>query len=295
MSDGGRLTAALETRTEPRTLAESTGSDWAGFPLMARRSGNAGRSLGVEFPTYWLAVVVRGSCAVKLRSAGKERRLTFSSGHFAGYPAGQHWDDLEYRGSVESINVSCDWSALKDTRLSESEATPSLAAIYACVADEGITAICKSMLQEILAGCPSGRVYAESLSLALASRLDGISRACAGRRVLGARNGRLGVARSLSLEEYIAESLAEDISISQLASVAGLSPSHFAASFRRTFGVTAHRYIVEQRIDKAKSMLRRDRSIAEIALDCGFSSQSHFAEAFRRATGLTPGEYRRDG
>ena len=79
-----------------------------------------------------------------------------------------------------------------------------------------------------------------------------------------------------------------------LAKECGLSPSHFARSFKLSFGMPVHRWIVAQQIQRAKSMLlRSDESLCAVAHATGFSSQAAFNRAFAKLTGVSPGRWRR--
>ena len=71
------------------------------------------------------------------------------------------------------------------------------------------------------------------------------------------------------------------------------SPSYFIKAFKTTTGRTPHRWLQEYRVGKAKGLLLRSLSIAEIALECGFADQSHFTRVFRNVTGTPPGMWRR--
>jgi AraC-like DNA-binding protein len=94
--------------------------------------------------------------------------------------------------------------------------------------------------------------------------------------------------------DYIAENLDQEITVAQLASVACLSPCHFASMFSRSIGVAPYRYVSQQRLESAKMMLADcKRSVSDIAFSCQFSSQTSFHRAFLREIGVTPGEYRR--
>jgi AraC family transcriptional regulator len=74
--------------------------------------------------------------------------------------------------------------------------------------------------------------------------------------------------------------------------VAGMSQYYFASLFKQSMGVTPWQYVMQQRLERAKELLtQRDRSIVEIALQCGFKSQSHFTQQFRKFTGVTPKRY----
>jgi AraC family transcriptional regulator len=95
--------------------------------------------------------------------------------------------------------------------------------------------------------------------------------------------------------EYIHDTLGDDVSLNTLAEVAGLSPNYFLGAFKQATGRTPHRYVIEQRIAKACTLLHDPhRSITDVSLAVGFSSQSHLTEAFRRYMKTTPAAYRRD-
>ncbi|MEO8619590.1 MAG: helix-turn-helix transcriptional regulator [bacterium] len=86
----------------------------------------------------------------------------------------------------------------------------------------------------------------------------------------------------------------EDVRIAELAQVVGVHPVHLARVFRRYLGCTPGDYLRRRRLERSNVLLRdTTRTIADVALSCGFSDQSHFANAFKRHTGLTPGAFRR--
>ena len=94
--------------------------------------------------------------------------------------------------------------------------------------------------------------------------------------------------------DHMEDHLAEDISLAELAALAGQSERHFCQAFRQTMGTPPHRYLVERRIARAKSLFRSDRtlSVIEVALAVGFTASTHFATMFRKVTGGTPTAYR---
>lgn len=84
--------------------------------------------------------------------------------------------------------------------------------------------------------------------------------------------------------------------VEELAQLAGMSRSAFAARFRARVGLTPLDYVARWRMFRAGAMLRRDQgSVAEIAYKVGYENESAFAKAFKRITGVTPGTYRRSG
>jgi len=88
--------------------------------------------------------------------------------------------------------------------------------------------------------------------------------------------------------------LEERLTITELARVARLSPSHFARVFREELGVTPIEYLSELRLTQARRQLRDSAAtITEIALRTGFNSSSYFCRCFAARFRMTPSDYRR--
>jgi AraC family transcriptional regulator len=95
--------------------------------------------------------------------------------------------------------------------------------------------------------------------------------------------------------DYIHAHLNEPLSLKTIAKVIDISPSHFLTLFKQSTGLSPHQYVIAQRIEKAKLLLRKtDLPIAEIADQTGFADQSHLTRMMRRHTGRTP-KMLRDG
>lgn len=92
---------------------------------------------------------------------------------------------------------------------------------------------------------------------------------------------------------YIEENLGEMITRDEVAEHVWLSPSYFSRLFKRIMGVGYNEYLTEQRIKKAKKMLRLNISVADIAVIVGFRDARYFSIIFHKKTGYTPSEYRR--
>ena len=88
---------------------------------------------------------------------------------------------------------------------------------------------------------------------------------------------------------YIEYNLARELSLKEIAGVAGVSVSHCNAAFRKAVGVPVHQYVIQRRVERAKTLLgERDLSISQIAIETGFSHQSHLAYHVRRLLGVSP-------
>ncbi len=266
--------------------------DWYGFPLGVCTSAEKGDWNDPHLPTYWMSLIIAGRCATRVGTKSRQKDITHSPGTFAAYPAGRHWDTATSVGRVKVISLSCDWKLLRNSRLLEADDLPRLDAIFPCGSDTGLTSIISCMLREYEAGSPSGRLYAESLSLALAARLNGMARED-DRQFLAEGLGRQ---RATIIRDFIEGSLAEDLSVADLARLVGISPSRFAPLFKNSFSTSVHQFVLNRRIERACSLLSMDGyRNADIAAACGFASESHFSDTFKRIIGVSPKNYRRAG
>ncbi len=110
------------------------------------------------------------------------------------------------------------------------------------------------------------------------------------------RRNRGGLARwqLTRIDEFIKEHIEHSIRTTELASLLGLSVSHFSHAFKQTTGVTPLMYVAAARVEAARQyMLCSANSLSDIALSHGFCDQSHFCRVFRRQTGLSPQLWRK--
>ena len=105
--------------------------------------------------------------------------------------------------------------------------------------------------------------------------------------------GTLPWGRLRRVTEHIQQNLDKDLTLAELAALLYMSPYHFARLFKCSTGVPPHRFVVRQRIARARAFLAtQELSIAQISRMVGFRTPSHFTTVFRRVTGITPGGYR---
>jgi AraC family transcriptional regulator len=95
-------------------------------------------------------------------------------------------------------------------------------------------------------------------------------------------------------KELMASRISGSLSLAELAGECQLSVSHFARAFKKTIGVAPHRWLVEQKMERAKQLLESTSlTVTDIALECGFSHRVALSNAFQRMNGVNPGEWRR--
>jgi AraC family transcriptional regulator len=159
--------------------------------------------------------------------------------------------------------------------------------------DPHISALLMEMTADLDDRSPAGAIYGESLANALAVYL--VKRHAVRPVTPVVYKGGLRGYRLKRVLDYIADGLDENISLSQLAAIAGMSPHYFSELFKQSTGRAPHKYVLLQRIERAKQQLRDPkRSVIDAGLDAGFHNPSHFARMFRKLTGTTPSRFRAD-
>ena len=113
------------------------------------------------------------------------------------------------------------------------------------------------------------------------------------RRQAHSRRGGLAPWQVRCATDLMTARLGEDISLSEPAAACGLSPGYFARAFGKSVGTPPYRWLLLQRVLRAKSLLRdADLSLTDIAAACGFADQSHFTRVFTSIVGASPGAWR---
>ncbi|MGL4618876.1 MAG: AraC family transcriptional regulator, partial [Chroococcidiopsis sp.] len=147
------------------------------------------------------------------------------------------------------------------------------------------------LLAELQSGGMMGRLYVESLTQVLVIHL--LRHYSTLTRTITSENRSLTRVQLQEAIDYIHTNLDRDLSLVELASVINISPTYFASLFKQAMGISPHQYVIKQRVEQAKLMLKKTNlEIADIALQVGFSSQSHLTQQFKRFTGMTPKQVR---
>jgi AraC family transcriptional regulator len=160
-------------------------------------------------------------------------------------------------------------------------------------AEPRLSAMVAAVHAEMVAGFPSGRLFLDSVEQAMAVTL--VNGHAVKHRPAQLYRGGLGSARLRKIKELVHAKMEDDLSLDEMAQTVGLSTAHFARMFRKSTGETPHQFVLRQRLERAKAMLRApDARVLDVAVACGFKTQQHFAQAFRELSGVSPTEYRQD-
>jgi AraC family transcriptional regulator len=161
------------------------------------------------------------------------------------------------------------------------------------IEDEGIRRLLLLLDAESEGGGSYGKLYADALIQALATRFAFVARS-----ERPPESPRVSALPRRILQRVLDRMQAEfslDLDLATLAAESGYSRAHFLRMFRLATGETPHHYLQRLRLEHAcRQLAETPASLIEVALECGFSSHSHFTNLFRETFGMTPSRYRRD-
>jgi AraC-like DNA-binding protein len=155
----------------------------------------------------------------------------------------------------------------------------------AVIHDQHVTRILRELHLLLLE--PNAAMAQESYSIWVASEL--VTRHAATGTIprgIGSERKAVRLAR-----EFIEANHSDNIALSQISTLTGLSSFHLLRVFTREVGMPPHAYLNQVRINRARRLLSLGWAIARVANEIGFVDQSHFSKHFKRMMGVTPGQY----
>lgn len=288
------IALALDKQHRPIEISTSRWSSgathWAGFTVEAHSLSPRGRlgEFGIDYAL--LGLCVGGVGKMEIHEERAVRRVTSSPGRFSLLCKGYEQKPLSWEGTREMLYVAIGSGELGSVAGEDSDqACLDVEPQYA-ISDPHVVALILNMRDEILAGCPCGKLYGQALSLALAARLQ--ARYSTKPVAPQSAPSSLSPLQIQRVRDYVHAHLTSDMAVADLARQVNLSPHHFSMLFKQTVGVPPHQYVLQERIDAALRQVAAGRmTLSEVALSVGFSDQSHFSRAFRKLTGTTPTQY----
>ncbi|TIH19190.1 AraC family transcriptional regulator [Marinifilum sp. JC120] len=121
------------------------------------------------------------------------------------------------------------------------------------------------------------------------SVLSGLYSQADGRAILpGSEDERVAM-----IVDYLHANIDRNLSLAELAELAGCTEFHLIRIFRSHKGLPPHSFLIQLRLEKARALIAANSSIADTAAQCGFSDQSHLTRLFKIRYGLTPRQYQK--
>ena len=278
-------------------LGTSIGRGWKGI-LAERWTHSEGDCGEVVVRDTEVIVLVQGRLHVRRRGDGQLQQCNAVPGTIWLCPDGVEEDMIRLYGEVqESLHIFLPALPLSQTVVQEAGVDPDTVELHyqGGFRDPLIEQIAWAIRTEMTEPAPAGKMLVETLASALAVHLvRHYSNLAPASMSLPSVRGALDPRRLRRVTDFIEAQLGEDLTIEALAREASLSPFHFARAFKGATGTAPHRYLTYRRIERAKALIiGGELPLAEVADECGFSSQAHLTRRFKQFVGATPGEYRK--
>lgn len=232
-------------------------------------------------------ITLGGSLRVEKKTDNGGTTVRYSKkGNLCITPSGQPMK-ASWQEKLENLAVVFDPSLVNQVALENNFSTGFEVIEMYKSEDPLVQQISLILLEEILSQEQTNNLYLDTLSQSLVIHL--LKHYTTAKFGVKPKKGGLSGYKLKLVKEFINDNLTKDLSLSEIASVTGLSQYHFSRAFRKTTGTTLQNYLMNQRIERAKKLLAdKNLPIVEISLQTGFKNQSHFTTKFRKFTNLTP-------
>ena len=281
------------SRVVPEVLLSSRSRQWYGIVVELRRARNV--DVVLPYPDHVISLILTGVVNLSHGRNGCTSHSTLRAGDVIITSAGKpkRWQHVE---EAMSIVMQLAPTYLSKVAAEDCAVHGGLPQIQDNV---GIRDVCiEDIARRLLSGLESdpaaNRLYIESLTHRLSLHL--LRHYSAPGIPVGKPPPKLSQRKLWHTIEFIEANLSQDLTHSQLAATVAMSPGHFAHAFRQATGLPPHRYVLNRRIEHAKTLLcHTDLPITEIAQRVGCCSHSNFTALFHKATGVAPSHYRSNG
>jgi AraC family transcriptional regulator len=249
----------------------------------------------IEIPVHQhremcLHLQITGQEAMEWWTGGRHGQERTAPGSMILLPEGTE-DRLRWHGASERFILTVQPDLLSRIA-NELDTSPPEFEAHWSLEDPGLRLLLVEMGREAQEGWPLGRLYADLTAAGLVRQL--LQRYAVDPVQPARLRGGLPMPQLRRVMEFMNSNLAQNLSLEEIAGEVELSAFHFAREFRSVTGQTPYQYLLDQRMEQAKHLLKHsDWPVQEIATMIGFQSPVNFVRAFRQRVGATPGVWRK--
>ena len=241
-------------------------------------------------PRLFILLDQRGSGAtnVRLSPRAQGRPQDYDQGRISYIPAGMElWADLAGIEFVRHLDIHFD-AEIIGKRLMEDIDPAQIDHPRLHFSDPRLIALAELIAAECENPDPLHDLYGDGLTLSLLINVLQLHAPRPRRRsALAAWQLRRAV-------DYIEENCMRNIRLEELASLTGLSQSHFSHAFKASTGLPPHQWQTQARLERAKHLLlKSEMPLTTVAVETGFADQAHFTRVFRKNVGVAPASWKR--
>jgi AraC family transcriptional regulator len=263
----------------PAPVLSSSGLNWNGCRL-EQYSRPSVESHEIIWLNHAVFVHLNNPTRFEVKPNGHWQQKQIFPGQISIVPAGE-MTSVRSSEPAECVMVSIDPAVLAGSGVEDAQ----LSLVYG-IEDRFIEGVCMALRTEVAENGKAGPLYVDSMVHSLAVHLARQYGRQTDDSAASAQPHRPAIRRAI---EFIQTNLHKQITLTELAETAKLSPFHFARLFKQSVGFSPHQFVLRQRIQRAKKLLiQGDLPASTVATEVGFYDQSHFGFHFKRLTGLSP-------
>ena len=281
----------LQQRLNKSLVSSSQSLGWSGVLVQQYQYPSSSTVCEMEVPAlsdHWLNLPLGNPAQLTQKRDDRFHESTVQEGHSIFVPAGQ---SSYWRGEASETDETMLHIHLNPELVRQVAETSELDQIdlVNCFSkyDLRLHQVAMLLLSELKSDGIMGQLYVESLTQVLVIHL--LRHYSTSTQNTAPQHSGLTTSQVRQAIDYVQAHLDRNLSLAEIAAAINISPTHFSRLFKRATGSSPHQYVIQQRVERAKFLLKTtDLAIANIALQVGFSSQSHLTQHFKRLTGVTP-------
>jgi AraC family transcriptional regulator len=281
----------LQQRLNKSLVSSSQSLGWSGVLVQQYQYPSSASVCEMEIPAlseHWLSLPLGNPAQLTQKRDDRTHESIVHRGNSIFTPAGQpsYWRCMGRENHEQILHIHLNPELVRQVAQNSEIDRIDLVNCFS-KPDLRLHQIAMLLLSELNSDGIMGRLYVESLTQVLIIHLLR-NYSSSTPQIAPQQNGLTAIQLRQTID-YIQTHLDQNLSLAEIAEVINISPTYFSSLFKRATGNSPHQYVIQQRVERAKVLLKTtDLAIASIAFQVGFSSQSHLTQHFKRLTGSTP-------